>query len=29
MATDKAPNSPALEPIQKKVVKFGRAGVQQ
>ena len=29
MATDKAPNSPAIEPIQKKTVKFGRAGVQQ
>ena len=29
IGTDKAPNSPALEPIQKKAVKFGRAGVRQ
>ncbi len=29
MSTDKAPNSPALEPIKPKDAHFGRAGVQQ
>jgi len=29
MPTDQAPNTPALEPIKKKDVHFGRAGVQQ
>jgi len=28
-ATDKSPNSPALEEIKKKDVHFGRAGVVQ
>jgi hypothetical protein len=29
LPTDKAPNAPAIEPIKKKDVHFGRAGVQQ
>jgi hypothetical protein len=29
LATDKAPNAPALEPIKPKQAHFGRAGVIQ